>query len=76
MKFCKPKSHHYKGLNNVETSYHYVTDQDVESFHGVDFFNKWKEYIAFKPYIIENAETRYYYSDYKECAYKADCWFV
>jgi hypothetical protein len=76
MKFCKSKLHEYKGPNGNVTSYNYVTDTDVELFHGTEFYNKWKEYVSKKPYITHNGEIRYYYYDYKECAYKADCWFV
>lgn len=76
MKFCKYRTHEYKGVNGAVTSYNYVLDVDVEAFHGTEFYNKWKEYIDKKPYFPENGEKRYYYADYKECVYKADCWFV
>lgn len=76
MKFCKPRIHEYAGLHGAASSYHYVLEQDVEQFHGQPFFNKWKEYIDTKPCIVDHGEKRFYYADYKECAYKADCWFV
>lgn len=76
MKFCKPKSHEYAGIGGTVTSYHYVLEDDVEAFHGHEFTKKWKEYIVKKPCIVENGEQRYYYADYKECVYMADCWFV
>ncbi|NBW58402.1 hypothetical protein EBR43_11640 [bacterium] len=76
MKYVKPKVHEYTSLHGLQCSYHYVNDLDVESFHGTEFYVKWKEHIAMKPAIIEHGETRYYYADYKECALRANCWFV
>lgn len=76
MKFCKPRHYEYQGLNGNATSYNYVTDIDVEMFHGKEFYDKWKEYMSSKPYLPHEGEVRYYYYDYKECVYKADCWFV
>lgn len=76
MKYCKPRVYEYKGNNGNATSYNYVLEDDVEQFHGKDFFNKWKEYIDKKHYIVQNGEKRFYYADYKECVYKTECWFV
>lgn len=76
MKFCKPRLTEYRGANGVVTSYNYVLEQDVEQFHGTEFYNKWREYADKKPYIAQDGEKRIYYADYKECVYKAECWFV
>lgn len=76
MKFCKPRLYEYTGVNGNNSSFNYVTDNDVEMHHGKDFYDKWKEYMNAKPYMTHAGEIRYYYYDYKECAYKAQCWFV
>lgn len=76
MKLCKKRTHSYISTGGVATTYDYVLEHDVYTFHGKEFADKWKEYIAKKPYIATDGEQRYYYYDYKECVLKTNCWFV
>jgi len=71
MKLCPKKTFEYIGLNSIPTSTHYITENDIVTFHGKDFFNQWKEFTERKN--IKKAkfgsEEGYYYFDYKEISY-------
>jgi hypothetical protein len=72
MKFCKPRTHTYEGLNGKETEVQYVTFNDVESRHGSEFSQQWKEFIQDKPTFDLNNDICFYYVDYKECTYRTN----
>ena len=69
MKFCQRREYSYKGYNGVETSFHYITLEDVKNFHGKQFTEKWLELIKDKPLAKEGW---YYYDNYKFAARQAD----
>lgn len=76
MKFCKRRTHTLKTASGSTLTYDYVVEDDVYAVHDKAFAEKWKEYISKKPALVADGEHRYYYCDYKECALKANCWFV
>lgn len=72
MKFCPKRTITYQGLNQIETTAHYVTYNDVREFHGQEFANQWLVFSEKLPkFLVENKEC-YYYSDYKFIAYRTD----
>ena len=72
MKFCQRRTHEYKGINNIITSAHYINLEDVISFHGKPFADKWLEFIKTKPLLKDNS---YYYEDDKFAARQTDSYF-
>jgi len=69
MKFCTRRTHLYTGINNIETSAHFITLEDVINFHGKKFADKWLEFIKTKPLLKEGW---YYYENYKFAARQTD----
>lgn len=69
MKFCQRRTYEYSGVNNVQTSTHFVTLEDVITFHGKEFADKWLEFLKNKPLLNNNG---YYYEDYKFAARQTD----
>lgn len=69
MKFCQRRNHTYLNANNIETSAHYVTIEDVIAFHGNMFAEQWLEFIKLKPTLKKDC---YYYDDYKFAARQTD----
>ena len=69
MKFCQRRRLSYTGLSGTVTTSDYVTIEDVEKFHGLEFSKKWLEFIKNKPLLKEGF---YYYADYQFAARQAD----
>lgn len=71
MKFAPKNTYEYISLCSTPTSTHYITENDIMSFHGNDFFNQWKEFIKLRNICKEKFGDKegYYYYDYKEAAY-------
>ena len=65
MKFCKFKTFE-QPKNNTVTVYNYVTLEDVEKFHGIEFKNQFYSFISknLKPSIF-GKEEGYYFIDYQ-----------
>lgn len=72
MKFCTRRMLEYKGINNITTSVHYIFLDDVKKFHGVEFANKWLEFVSSKPNLKIDNNLCYYYDDYKFAARQTD----
>lgn len=73
MKFAPKNTYEYVSLCSTPTSTHYVTENDILSFHGKVFFDQWKVFID-KKNIAKSKFGNidgYYYYDYKEAAYSA-----
>lgn len=74
MKFCKRYCVEYIGLSGIPTTSHLISFDDIKSFHGVEFANKWKEFaVNCKTTTFKNIEY-YYFSDYKRVAITTDMW--
>lgn len=58
MKLCKRRTHTPKTTTGSACTYHYVLEDDVYSFHGKEFADKWKEYISKKPMLVADGEQR------------------
>ena len=70
-KFCENRVYTYTGVNNVETTAHYVIDEDIINFHGTEFFNTWSGFASGSNITKHNfgTEEGYYYVDYVRFAY-------
>jgi len=72
MKFCPKRTVTFKGLNGVDTTSHFITEDDIKTFHGSEFFNQWLNFSnIIKKNFFDNTEG-YYYEDYKFIAYRTE----
>ena len=74
MKFCKFKTFE-QPKNNTVTVYNYVTLEDVEKFHGIEFKNQFYLFIKekLKPSVFGKHEG-YFYIDYQFYGYRTKMW--
>lgn len=68
MKFCKKRLYNF----NDKASTHYITEEDILTFHGEAFFNQFKEFIKLKPKINIEDKNCYFYVDYEFAARQTD----
>jgi len=72
MKFCQKRHLTYNGLNGVATSTDYILLEDVISYHGKEFTDKWLYFIKDKPKLNINKIEGYYYTNYEFAARQTD----
>jgi len=72
MKFCKRRKHEYETPQGVATSSHYVTEQDILAFHGLQFTEQWKQLAHHKCTNKFGRDVGYFYDDYQYFARATD----
>ena len=72
MKFCKKRTHNFISPNNINTTFNYVTDEDVKEIHGQLFYSKWLEYINLRRNALVDSKYYFYYADYQHFARMVD----
>lgn len=68
MKFCSKRKIEYESTSGTTTSSHYITEQDMINFHGLDFVGQWKVLARHLPKQKFGKDEGYYYSDYQHYA--------
>lgn len=72
MKFCNKRRLEYKGINNTVATTIYVTDEDIKSFHGEQFFKQFLVFVNVIKKFKEKEIEGYYYPDYQFIARRTE----
>lgn len=72
MKFCPRRTTTFKGVGDVDTTSHFITEQDIKNFHGSEFYNQWLGFSSSIKKTLFNGIEGYYYEDYKFIAYRTE----
>lgn len=65
MRYCNRTLFELVNADGTIKSYHFVKAEEVKQFHGVKFFNLWKQMIE-KANIKPIKDEDYYFADYQQ----------